>query len=302
MRTIAFISGKGGTGKTSLVASFAQLAAPVVVADCDVDAANAAILMPGEVLHEERFESGQRAVIDGERCFDCGLCAEACRFGAIREKEGIFAIESMSCEGCGVCRLVCGPAAIEMIPNEAGRLRSYSTSAGVLVQGELHPAQSNSGKLVSRVRELASDIGRDRGLELILLDGPPGIGCAVHATLARVDLTVIVTEPTPAGEHDMDRALELIRHFGLNCVTIINKADLSQEVTGRLEQRSTARGVPVIGRLPFLLEAPRALARRQSLLEVEELRAPLELLWSKIVASLPARAPALQPNAHNLAL
>ncbi len=286
MKTIAFISGKGGTGKTSVVASFAQLAAPVVVADCDVDAANAAILMPGDLLRSERFVSGRRAEIDAGRCVGCGLCAEACRFNAISWSGGVFTIDSMACEGCAVCQLVCDFDAVELSPNEAGALQLLSTKEGMLVKGELYPAQSNSGKLVTRVREIANDLAEESGIELVMLDGPPGVGCPVHATLARADLVVIVTEPTPSGEHDMERALELIAHFGLEGVTIINKADLSEELADRLERRSVARGVPVIGRLPFLVEVPRALARRQSLLEVEPLSAQLDVLWKKIAAIL----------------
>ncbi len=286
MKTIAFISGKGGTGKTSLVASFARLAAPVCVVDCDVDAANAAILMPPvEILRRELFVSGQRAVIAQEACVGCAMCLDECRFGAIAIKDDVFSIDKMSCEGCGVCKLVCASEAVEMVPNEAGSIQVLETREGVLVHGELEPAQSNSGKLVTRVRELGVDIANDAGCDFLLLDGPPGVGCPVHATLAGTDLVVIVTEPTLSGEHDLERALDLIQHFHLQGCAIINKADLSDELTNRIIERSLSRSVPVLGKIPFLLQAPKELARRRSLIDIEALRPRLEQIWRGIVVA-----------------
>lgn len=284
MKTIAFISGKGGTGKTSLVASFAQLAAPVVVADCDVDAANAALLLPGEVVRAEPFVQGSRAVIDHDYCAGCGICLDLCRFGAIRLTDGWAEIDPLACEGCGVCKLRCEFGAVRMEPNEAGEVTERECAIGRLVAGELRPGQGSSGKLVSWVRKLAGDAGER--VELILLDGPPGIGCPVHATLAQADLAVIVSEPSLSGEHDLRRALDLLDRFSIPGRVIINKADLSGALSDRIEREASRRGATVVARLPFHARASGELARGRTLLDEGQLRPLLEQSWNKIVSAL----------------
>jgi MinD superfamily P-loop ATPase len=282
MKTVAFISGKGGTGKTSLAAAFARLAAPVAVADCDVDAANLALLLPGDVEQEETFVGGVRAEIDADRCTACGLCAEACRFDAVQETATGLEVRSLTCEGCGVCHEVCEFDAVRLHDNQAGTVQILRSQIGPLVRGELRAAQSNSGKLVARVRELAREQVETHGLELLLLDGPPGIGCPVHATLTGVDLAVAVTEPTPSGEHDLERIVELLRHFEIPGLVIINKADLAPTRTAALCDTVSSWGLEMAGELPFVEGIPRELARGGTPLEVPQLREALERIWTVI--------------------
>ncbi len=302
MKTLAFISGKGGTGKTSLAAAFARLAAPVAVADCDVDAANLALLLPGDVEREDAFVGGVRAEIDPARCTACGLCDEACRFDAVQETATGFEVRALACEGCGVCHLVCEFDAVRLYDNQAGTVQILRSPTGPLVRGELRAAQSNSGKLVARVRELAREQVEAHGLDLLLLDGPPGIGCPVHATLTGVDLAVAVTEPTPSGEHDLERIVELLRHFEIPGLVIINKADLAPTRTAALCDTVASWGLEMAGELPFVEGIPRELARGGTPLAVPQLREALERIWALILQRLAsdesAEPPALDADAR----
>jgi len=297
MKVIAFISGKGGTGKTSLVASFTHLAAPVVAADCDVDAANLALLLDGTVQQQERFVAGELARIDPQRCTGCGVCHERCRFDAIAPVDLVYKIDPLSCEGCRVCLQACEFDAVELVENEAGKVLVQTAPTGAVVQAALEPAQSNSGKLVTRVRVLARQMAESQALDLVLLDGPPGIGCPVHATLADVDLTVVVTEPTPSGEHDLARALDLLRQFRRPAQVIINKADLSPTMVQRIRHLTEGYDAEVIGELPFIAGVPADLARRRTMLDNETLRPLLETLWTRIQAH-----PALRSDSDHVAL
>ncbi len=297
MKVIAFISGKGGTGKTSLVASFARLAAPVVAADCDVDAANLALLLGGTVDQEEPFAAGELARINPDLCTGCGVCAERCRFDAIRPDDLVYKIDPLACEGCRVCLQACEFDAVDLVENLAGKVLVQTAPTGAVIQAALEPAQSNSGKLVSRVRVLAREKADSLGLDLVLLDGPPGIGCPVHATLADVDLAVVVTEPTPSGEHDLSRALDLLRQFRRPAQVIINKADLSPTMVQRIHRLCESHDAEMIGELPFVANVPAALAKRQTLLDDETLRPLLESLWARIQSH-----PALETDADHIAL
>lgn len=300
MKSIAFISGKGGTGKTSLVASFAQLASPVIVADCDVDAANAALLLPGETFEREPFWAGSQAEIDPELCILCGDCAASCRFRAIVIRDRQFVVDPLSCEGCGVCHHVCPADAVKMSPNQAGHVEVSKTAVGTLVRGALLPGQGNSGKLVARVRELAKEKAEADGFSLVLIDGPPGIGCPVHATLTGVDLAVVITEPTPSGEHDLERALELLKRFEVPGVIVINKADLSEKMTTQIETMAQGRSIPVVGKIPFERQAPRSLAQRKAPIEIESLQETLSQIWVRIITKVRGSdiddSPAINPG------
>ena len=215
MKQLVVISGKGGTGKTSILASLAYLSAcesPVATADCDVDAANLALLLPGEDVRTELFWSGRRARIDAGSCSLCGLCAEQCRAAAIRI-EDFAVVDPLACEGCGVCELVCPEEAVSFVDNQAGVWMERRTAFGPLIHAALGIAQDNSGKLVAQVRQEARTVAERDDIDLILVDGPPGIGCPVHASLTGCDLALVVTEPTPSGEHDLERVLELLDHF-----------------------------------------------------------------------------------------
>lgn len=282
MKTIAFVSGKGGTGKTSLVASFAHLAAPTVVADCDVDAANLALLLPGTVSHAEPYVGGQQARIDAAACTGCGLCVESCRFHAIEAAGEAYAVDPLSCEGCGVCHLVCAFDAVRWVDDLAGEVQVCTSEVGPLVRAEMRPAASNSGKLVARVRELAKEQAAQTGAAYVLLDGPPGLGCPVHATLTGVDLAVVITEPTPSGVHDLERALDLLQTFKIRARVVINKADLSPEQSGEIRALAASWDSPVLAEIPFLPAVPRGLAARQAPVALPEVRPRLEALWTEI--------------------
>jgi MinD superfamily P-loop ATPase len=288
VKQLVVISGKGGTGKTSILASFAYLSAwesPVVTADCDVDAANLALLLPGEDIGTEPFWSGRRARIDADTCMYCGLCAEQCRAGAIRI-DTIAAIDPLACEGCGVCALVCPVEAVSFDDNRAGVWMERRTATGPLIHAALGIAQDNSGKLVAQVRQEARTVAERDDIDLVLVDGPPGIGCPVHASLTGCDLALVVTEPTPSGEHDLERVLELLDHFALPAAVLINKHDLSAEFTSRIEALARKSGAQIVGKLPFSPEVPRALARGELPLAVEAVAAPLAEAWEKISALL----------------
>ncbi len=248
MKQIAVVSGKGGTGKTSLVASLAALASGrAVYADCDVDAPDLHLILQPRVMERREFFGIKRAFIDGSKCTQCGLCQDACRFSAITD----FQSNPALCEGCGVCKLVCPSGAVEMRESLAGYAYISETRFGPLVHAELFPGEEASGKLVAMVREMARDLAASRKLDLVLIDGSPGIGCPVIASLTGVDLALVVTEPTITGEHDLERVLDVADHFGIKTAVCINKFDLNPEKARRIEDLCQGRAVTVAGRLPF---------------------------------------------------
>ena len=288
MKQLVVISGKGGTGKTSILASLARMAAsasPVATADCDVEAANLALLLPGEDVRTQPFWSGRRARIDTDSCSLCALCAEQCRAAAIRIKD-CAVVDPLACEGCGVCALVCPVDAVSFVDNQAGVWMERRTAFGPLIHAALGIAQDNSGKLVAEVRQEARNAAERDELDLILVDGPPGIGCPVHASLTGCDLALVVTEPTPSGEHDLERVLELLDRFALPAALLINKHDLSPEFTARIETLARRTDVQVVGKLPFSPEVPRALARGELPLTVETVAVPLVETWENILGLL----------------
>lgn len=247
MKEVAFLSGKGGTGKTSLTASFAVLAGNPVIADCDVDAPDLHILLHPEVLEVEEFEGPQLAEIDREQCVECGLCQEACRFEAIAE----FSVAPILCEGCGTCLLVCPENAIALKKRVAGEAYISKTEYGWMAHALLFPGESNSGKLVTLVKQNARKIAERENCDLILVDGPPGIGCPAIASVGGVDLGVIVAEPTVSGIHDMKRALQLLAHFKIVPVVCINKHDINDENTRKIERFCRNRKIDVVGKISF---------------------------------------------------
>lgn len=261
MRQIGIFSGKGGTGKTTLVAALAQLAGQAVAVDCDVDAANLALLLPGDDEAWRAFFAGEKAQIAPDRCVSCGRCARACRFDAIENHARSYRVLPLFCEGCHACELVCPTDAISFAPNLAGKWTRRTTAWGWLVHASLGIAQDNSGKLVALVREEARKTAAAAVLDTIFVDGPPGIGCPVHAAMGDLDAAIVVTEPSVSGEHDLHRFLDTAARFGVRPGVVVNKWDLSPEWTARIEASCEARGAALFGRIPFDAEVPRLLTR-----------------------------------------
>ncbi len=247
MKEIVILSGKGGTGKTTIVGSFAALAESKVLADCDVDAADLHLLLSPSGRQTSEFWSGQVAHIDEDGCTECGLCQELCRFNAIRD----FRVDPVSCEGCGFCSHICPVEAITMKENMSGHWFISDTKYGPLVHARLGIAQENSGKLVAVVRQKAKQIAEERNLGYIISDGPPGIGCPVISSLSGTSLALLVTEPTLSGMHDLERVLGVCRHFGVPALVCINKYDLNEENTQQIESNCLSQGVDIVGRIPF---------------------------------------------------
>lgn len=252
MKQLAVISGKGGTGKTILSACFAALAENKVMVDCDVDAANLHLMLKPEIKRREVFISGQTARLDGSLCTGCGECREACRFDAISEsEEGEFRIDPLACEGCAVCSHVCPSGAIVMEDAECGHWFVAQTRYGPFVYARLGIGAENSGKLVTEVRNRAAELAQAKDLELVLIDGPPGIGCPVIATLSGVDLALVVTEPTPSGIQDMERVIATARHFKIQTACCINKHDLNPALTREIEAWCAQQGISLVGTIPY---------------------------------------------------
>lgn len=252
MKQITIISGKGGTGKTVFSAALAALVESKVMVDGDVDAANLYLILKPEVEEDGLYSGGQKAFINSDLCTGCGLCIPVCRFSAIEPTEdGKMKIEPISCEGCGLCSYVCPAQAISMKDNFSGRWFVSSTQYGPFVHARLGAGEENSGKLVTEIRKKARLIAETHGLEYIILDGPPGIGCPVIASLSAVDLAVVVTEPSISGIHDMERVVQVTRHFGIKVACVVNKFDLSEKLSAEAERWCQENSVPVVARIPF---------------------------------------------------
>src|SRR4030042_7087889 len=233
---IAIISGKGGTGKSSISAAFATLNGQVVVADCDVDAANLYLLF--NPTHEEEivYIAGHKAVINYNLCTTCGICESYCRFDAISVINSKVAISGISCDGCFLCSNICPENAIKMIQNDKSRMYSGSFRNGKMVYGRLAPGEENSGKLVNMVREKAKQVAKENNINTVILDGPPGIGCPVISTITGVDKVIIVTEPSISGLHDMKRTLEIIKKFGIEAFVIITEFDSGLNISKKISK------------------------------------------------------------------
>jgi MinD superfamily P-loop ATPase len=279
MRQITIISGKGGTGKTSLTGAFVRLAGRCVAVDADVDAANLALLLPGEDVSWRPFEAGRRSVIDPDRCTMCGACLEVCRFSALREVAYAVASDPIRCEGCGACAQVCGEGAVSFRANRAGSWTTRRTPWGMLVHATLGVAQDSSGKLVAHLRQEGRDLADRHGLGLVLIDGPPGIGCPVHAAIAGAEGVVVVTEPTQAGIHDLVRALQLVDHFERPAGIVLNKADLDAGGARLVHGVASMRRVPILGTVPFDPRLPALLGRRETGLGLDGIRESIVACW-----------------------
>lgn len=284
MKELVILSGKGGTGKTSIVASFAALAKSKVMADCDVDAADLHLVLNPTIRENHEFWSGQVAVIDDEKCTQCGLCQDLCRFGAIKD----FRVNHVSCEGCGFCSHICPVEAIIMKESMSGHWFISDTKYGPLVHARLGIAQENSGKLVALVRQQARQIAESNDLDYIISDGPPGIGCPVISSLSGANLALLVTEPTQSGIHDLERVLDVCRHFNVPALVCINKYDINEDNTRRIEDYCLSHGLGAAARIPFDNVFTESIVKGIPVVEYSRdgVAKSIEALWQSISHSL----------------
>ena len=278
---IAIISGKGGTGKTTIAAAFTAISHNLVTADCDVDAPDLHILLQPETKKTAEFQSSKVALINPETCTECGLCEEKCRFEAIHPPR----VNAISCEGCGVCAYICPEKAIEMKPRTSGFLYESMTRFGPMSHAKLLPGEGNSGKLVTEVRRQAQELARSNDQDITLIDGSPGIGCPVIATVSGIKLGVIVTEPTLSGIHDMERVMTLLERFRVHAMVLVNKYDINSENTQRIEQICAKNGVEFLGKIPFDSIMTESMVAAKTLPEFDPnhmITHSLKSMWDKI--------------------
>ncbi len=299
MQELVVISGKGGTGKTSVVASLATLAPPTtVLADCDVDAADLHLILAPTIRHREDFVGGSRATIDADLCMACGQCVEYCKFDAIHPTPDgtAYQVDAIACEGCGVCARFCPTAAIDFSPAVNGEWYISETRHGPMVHARLGIAEENSGKLVTLVRKKAKETAAAQGLELMITDGSPGVGCPVMASLTGADAVLLVTEPTPSGFHDLDRVVDLLQRFQLPAMVCINKADLNLALTAQIEAYAVHRGLQPVGRIPYSPAVTEAQTAGLSVVEYgnNAAAASLRTIWASIADRL--KLPMITPG------
>ena len=277
IKEIVVISGKGGTGKTTITSSLIPYFQDIVIGDCDVDAPNLQILFNPQNSKKESFYGMKKAKLDRELCIDCGKCYEVCRFDAIENLK--------KCESCSICEYVCPVGAIKMVDNEAGEIYVSETKYGKMVHASLFPGEENSGKLVAEVRKKAKKIAQDENKKYILLDGAPGVACNVISSLTGVKKAVIVTEPTLSGLHDLERVLELIERFRIKPYFVINKYDLSFEIANKIEEFLKDKGFEISVKVPFDKRIVKAIGRKE-IPSVAEYKLFEELGFKKLAENL----------------
>jgi len=284
VKEVVVLSGKGGTGKTSLVGCFAALASGKVLADCDVDAADLHLLLKPSVREKREFWSGQTALIDEALCTQCGMCETVCRFDAIKD----FVVSPLACEGCGFCVHVCPEHCITMKERMAGHWFISDTRHGPLVHAQLGIAEENSGKLVTVVRNQARIIAKKENLACIIIDGPPGIGCPVISSLSGVNLALLVTEPTLSGMHDLERVIDLCQHFGVPAMVCINKYNINEDNSRRIVEQCSAQGIQVAAQIPFDTSVTEALVSGLSVVEYSQdgVARQIEAVWDSVLKRL----------------
>jgi len=284
MKQLTVISGKGGTGKTSITAAFGVLARNKVIADCDVDAADLHLIFRPKIEKRMDFSGSRLAVMDEDKCIKCGLCEENCRFNAIKD----LRINPQKCEGCTVCEYVCPVDAIHMEDRISGEAFISDTRVGPMVHAVLYMAEETSGKLVTLVRNNARIVAREKKSDLIIIDGPPGIGCSVISAITGVDMVLAVTEPTLSGIHDLGRVLDVADHFHIKSLVAVNKYDLNREMSQEIEEYCSSRGIDVVGRIPYDKSVTEAMIQEKAVVEMEGSPAAEEIkkLWEKVHAAL----------------
>lgn len=284
MKQLTVLSGKGGTGKTTVVGALSNLAEKKVLADCDVDAADLFLILEPTTIDHGDFFGGRKPVLDESKCTACGICTELCRFEAIDDGT----IDLVECEGCGLCALACPEEAIAMRDARSGEWFISETRNGPMVHARLGIGEDNSGKLVAQVRKLAQSIAEKRELELIIIDGPPGIGCPVISSLAGADMTLIVTEPTVAGIHDLQRLVELAQGFKISPLICINKYDINPDKTLQIEEYCQREDLSVVGKVPFDVAVVKAMVEKKTVMEYPcpTIHQAMQDIWQGIQKSL----------------
>jgi MinD superfamily P-loop ATPase len=286
LKELIVISGKGGTGKTSVLGAFASLAKDKVLCDADVDAADLYLILEPEIKERQDFQEGHRAMINLDKCTECGRCRQLCRFNAINLD---FVVDSIDCEGCGVCVYFCPEDAIDFPVKTCGESFISETRCGPMVHARLGIAEDNSGKLVTLTRKHAKELAEKRDLNLILTDGPPGLACPVIASIAGATGVLIVTEPTLSGHHDMDRVVELANHFQIPAYVCTNKFDLNPKMTETIEDYARDKGLPIMGRIPFDPLFTKAMVEKQTIIEYDEssnASNAVKQIWERVISSL----------------
>jgi len=281
MKQLTVLSGKGGTGKTTITASLAVLARNAVLADCDVDAPDLHMLLHPEVIKTQEFKGSKLAVIDKTKCDNCGFCREKCRFDAITEA---IEVDPVACEGCGVCAAICPADAITMTERVSGYAYISKTRYGFMAHALLSPGESNSGKLVSLVRQNARILSEKEKSDLIIIDGPPGIGCPVIASVTGVDVGLVVTEPTMSGIHDLQRALQLLAHFSVTPLVCVNMYDINKDNTDKILRFCKENSIEVVGRIPFNPKVTEAMVNGKTIMEYapeSDVAKEIENIWKR---------------------
>lgn len=300
-------SGKGGTGKTTITGSLALLAQNKIIVDADVDAANLFLLLNPKIKERHKFFGGYKANIDDSLCTTCGECIPICRFQAIyQDNSNRVHIDSLSCEGCSLCSYICPTQAIKMEENFSGNWFVSETEYGIFIHARLEPGEENSGKLVTEIRKKAAQLADKLSSELILIDGPPGIGCPVIASLSGSDLALVVTEPTPSGISHLERAIQVARHFKTKVACCVNKYDLNPYKSREIENWCRREKIPFFGHIPFTEEVIESLRQGQPYLKLfpqGEASSALKDLWKRIKKELslvstcePTTSPSLKPD------
>ncbi|MEI7848090.1 MAG: ATP-binding protein [Chloroflexota bacterium] len=295
MKQLVILSGKGGTGKTSMVAAFAHLASQgslsgqIILADADVDAANLELVLQPALVEEQDFLGGKVAVINQDTCAACGDCQAVCRFDAIDRKAGLYSVDPIACDGCAACVYQCPAGSISMQAQIAGKFYFSESRYGPLYHANLLPGQENSGKLVTLVKQRARLRALDENSQLVIVDGPPGIGCPVISVISGANLALVVAEPTVSGVHDMHRALETLKHFGVQALVCINKADIFPAGAVDIETFCQNSGIKTVGRIPFDLTVTSAMVAGEAVTAFQP-EAPASLamaaIWKQIVSFL----------------
>ncbi len=285
IKELVILSGKGGTGKTTVTAAIASLAESIVLADCDVDGADLHLITNPKIIEKHKFIEGKVALVEKDKCSGCGVCASLCRFDSFEiDDEGKYQVIESKCEGCGLCVSFCPEKAIQFNDRECGHWMKSETRFGPMIHAKLHPAGENSGRLVTLVRKEARKIAQDENLKLILVDGPPGIGCPVISSVTGSTAVLLVTEPSLSGIHDLERVALLAKNFKIPVYVIVNRADINLELTEKIRAISENNNHNFVGTIPFNKELVDSQLAGKSAVEFasDEIKTTIERIWEKI--------------------